>query len=105
MVSVSEVYKVWQEGFANKDSSKIGEFFTDDFRFVSNIRDIGKQETLDWISSGEMAIDNLEVIYENDEVAVIHHDANRGDNNGVAMVVYLKRGDKISECRVIRTAI
>jgi len=105
MVLVSEVYKVWQEGFANKDSSKIGEFFTDDFRFVSNIRDIGKQETLDWTSSGEMAIDNLEVIYENDEVAVIHHDANRGDNNGVAMVVYLKRGDKISECRVIRTAI
>ena len=105
MVSVSEVFKAWQEGFANKDSSKVGEFFTDDFRFVSNIRDIGKQETLDWTSSGEMAIDNLEVIYENDEVAVIHHDANRGDNNGVAMVVYLKRGDKISECRVIRTAI
>ena len=105
MVLVSEVYKVWQEGFANKDSSKIGEFFTDDFRFVSNIRDIGKQETLDWTSTGEMAIDNLEVIYENDEVAVIHHDANRGDNNGVAMVVYLKRGDKISGCRVIRTAI
>ena len=105
MVSVSEVYKVWQEGFANKDSSKIGEFFTDDFRFVSNIRDIGKQETLDWTSTGEMAIDNLEVIYENDEVAVIHHDANRGDNNGVAMVVYLKRGDKISGCRVIRAAV
>jgi len=105
MVSVSEVVKTWQEGFANKDSSKVGEFFTDDFRFVSNIRDIGKQETLDWTSSGEMAIDNLEVIYENDEVAVIHHDANRGDNNGVAMVVYLKRGDKISGCRVIRTAI
>ena len=105
MVSVSEVYKVWQEGFANKDSSKIEEFLADDFRFVSNIRDIGKQETLDWTSSGEMAIDNLEVIYENDEGAVIHHDANRGDNNGVAMVVYLKRGDKISGCRVIRTAL
>jgi len=104
MVSVSEVVKTWQEGFANKDSSKLGEFFTDDFRFVSNIRDIGKQETLDWTSTGEMAIDNLEVIYENDEVAVVHHDANRGDNAGVAMVVYLKRGDKISSCRVVRTA-
>ena len=104
MVAVSEVYKEWQEGFANKDSSKIGEFFTDDFRFVSNIRDIGKQETLDWTSTGEMAIDNLEVIYENDEVAVVHHDANRGDNAGVAMVVYLKRGGKISGCRVVRTA-
>ena len=104
MVSVTEVVKTWQEGFANKDSSKIGEFFTDDFRFVSNIRDISKQETLDWTSSGEMAIDNLEVIYENDEVAVVYHDANRGDNAGVAMVVYLKRGDKISSCRVVRTA-
>ena len=105
MVSVSEVVKTWQEGFANKDSSKLGEFFTDDFRFVSNVRDIGKQETLDWTATGEMAIDNIEVIYENDEVAVIHHDANRGDNKGVAMVVYLKRGDKISSCRVVRTAI
>ena len=105
MVSVSEVVKTWQEGFANKDSSKLGEFFTDDFRFVSNVRDIGKQETLDWTATGEMAIDNIEVIYENDEVAVIHHDANRGDNKGVAMVVYLKREDKISSCRVVRTAI
>ena len=105
MVSVSEVWKTWQEGFANKDSSKVGEFFTDDFRFVSNIRDIGKQETLDWTSSGEMAIDNLEVIYENDEVAVVHHSANRKDGDGVAMVVYLKRGDKISGCRVIRAAV
>ena len=105
MVSVSEVLKTWQEAFANKDSSKIGEFFTDDFRFVSNIRDIGKQETLDWTSTGEMAIDNLEVIYENDEVAVVHHSANRKDGDGVAMVVYLKRGDKISGCRVIRAAV
>ena len=105
MVAVSEVFKAWQEGFANKDSSKLGEFFTDDFRFVSNVRDIGKQETLDWTATGEMAIDNIEVIYENDEVAVIHHDANRGDNKGVAMVVYLKRDGKISSCRVIRTAI
>ena len=105
MVAVSEVFKAWQEGFANKDSSKVGEFFTDDFRFVSNIRDIGKQETLDWTSTGEMAIDNLEVIYENDEVAVVHHSANRKDGDGVAMVVYLKRGDKISSCRVVRTAV
>ena len=105
MVSVSEVVKTWQEGFANKDSSKLGEFLTDDFRFVSNVRDIGKQETLDWTATGEMAIDNIEVIYENDEVAVIHHDANRGDNKGVAMVVYLKRDGKISSCRVVRTAI
>ena len=104
MVSVSEVWKTWQEAFANKDSSKIGEFFTDDFRFVSRLRDMDKQETLDWTSSGEMAIDNLEVIYENDEVAIIHQSANRNDNDWIAMVFFAKRGDKISGCRVVGTA-
>ena len=106
MSSVTEAWKAWQEGLANKDSSKLGEFFTDDFRFVSETRDWGKQETLDWTAEGgfQTAMDNLEVLYENDEVAVVHHDANRGDNAGVAMVVYLKRGDKISSCRVVRTA-
>ena len=105
MVSVSEVYKVQQEGFANKDSGRIGEYFTDDFRFVSNIRDIDKQETLDWTSSGEMAIDNLEVIYENDDVAVIHHSANNSNNDGIAMAVYTKKDGKFSRARVVRTAV
>ena len=105
MFEVSEVFKAWKEGLANKDSSKIGEFFADGFSFITRVTTRSKQETLDWTATGEMAIDNIEVIYENDEVAVIHHDANRGDNKGVAMVVYLKRDGKISSCRVVRTAI
>ena len=109
MASGTELFNAWKEALANKDSSRLAEFFTEDFRFVGTVsqRNDTKQETLDWVASNDnsMAIDNLEVIYENDEVAVVHHDANRGDNNGVAMVVYLKRGDKISACRVIRTAI
>ena len=102
MVSVSEVVKTWQEGFANKDSSKLGEFFTDDFRFVSNVRDIGKQETLDWTATGEMAIDNIEVIYENDEVAAVYHDV-QSANAAVgtkAMCVGSKRDGKFSVWRV-----
>ena len=105
MASVTELFNAWKEGFEKRDSSQLAELLTDDFRFITRRRNIGKQETLDWTSTGEMAIDNLEVIYENDEVAVVHHDANRGDNAGVAMVVYLKRGDKISSCRVIRAAV
>ena len=105
MVSVSEVVKTWQEGFANKDSSKLGEFFTDDFRFVSNVRDIGKQETLDWTATGEMAIDNIEVIYENDEVAVVQHSANNSNNNGIVIAVYTKRDGKFSQARVIRAVV
>ena len=105
MVLVSEVFKAWNEGFEKKDSSQLAEFFTDDFRFVSNIRDIGKQETLDWTSTGEMAIDNLEVIYENDEVAVTYHSATSTLGDGVVMALYTKKDGKISQCRIVRQAV
>ena len=52
MASGTELWEAWKEGFANKDSSKLAELLTDDFRFVSVTRDIGKQETLDWTDAG-----------------------------------------------------
>ena len=107
MASVTDLFKVWKEGFETGDSSQLAEFLTDDFRFVSTRRDIGKQEALDWTAAGgnPTAIDNLEVLYENDEVGVIYHSASNNNNDGVAIDVYTKRGDKISSCRVVRTAI
>ena len=105
MVSVSEVFKAWQDGFANKDSSKLAEYFTEDFRFVSRQRDMSKQETLGWTAGGGQVIDNLRVIYENDEVAVIHQSANRADGDGIAMGVYTKKDGKISRCEYVRTAL
>ena len=104
-VSVAEVFKTWQEACANKDSSKLAEFFTEDFRFVSRQRDISKQETLDWTDEGAMALDNLAVVYENDEVAVIHHNVKFGDNDGVSTGVFTKKDGRISQCRYVRTAI
>ena len=105
MVAVSEVFRVWQEACANKDSSKLAEFFTEDFRFVSRQRDISKQETLDWTDEGAMALDNLAVVYEDDEVAVIHHNVKFADNDGVSTGVFTKKDGRISQCRYVRTAI
>ena len=107
MVSVSELFNTWKEGFANRDSSKLAELLTDDFQFISPRRPMNKQETLDWTAGGgnPTAIDNLEVLYENDEVGVVYHSASNNNNDGVAIDVYTKRGDKISSCRVVRTAI
>jgi ketosteroid isomerase-like protein len=113
MVSVSELWKTWQEGFANKDSSKLAEFLTDDFQFI---RPAGgartRQETLDWTAAGgsPTSIDDLELLYENDDVAVIVHGANtispvtgeQGD--GVVMAFYTKKDGKISQCRIVRQA-
>ncbi len=103
MVSVSEAWKAWQEGLANKDSSKVGEFFTDDFQFVSATGSRNKQETLDWTAAGgnPTSIDDLEVLYENDEVAVYIN----GANAGVAMCFYTKRGDKFSHLRAVTQVV
>ena len=107
MSSVTEAWKAWQEGLANKDSSKLGEFFTDDFQFVSKSGTKNRQETLDWTAAGgnPTSIDDLEVLYENDEVAVIYHSANRPNSDGVVMALYTKRGDKFSHCRIVRQEV
>ena len=110
MVSVSEVFKAWQEGFVNKDSSQLAEFFTDDFQFIRPAGSFDlpggtrtRQETLDWTAAGgsPTSIDDLELLYENDDVAVIVHSA-----NGVeVMGFYTKKDGKISQCRMVRQAV
>ena len=107
MVSVSEVFKTWNEGFANKDSSRLAELLTDDFRFVSATRNLSRQEALDWTADGgfQTLIDNLEVLYENDEVAVVHHSANSDLGEGRVMAVYTKKDGKFSHLRMVRQSV
>ena len=109
MVSVAEVFKTWQEGFANKDSSKIAEFFTDDFELVGANVNRSRQETLDWISAGgsPTTIGNLEVLFENEDNATVVLDAHglslTGElSNGQAMAFYTKRDGKFYDWRLAR---
>ena len=118
MASVSEGFKAWKEGLTNKDSGQFAEFLTDDFQFVGMAGTRSRRQTLDWTAAGgsPTRIDNLEVLFENDDVAAIIHDAhgvtpNTGSDateqqtDGVAMAVYTKRDGKISRCRVVRQAV
>ncbi len=107
MSSVTEAWKAWQEGLANKDSSKLGEFFTDDFQFVSASGTRNKQETLDWTAAGgnPTSVDDLEVLYENDEVTVITHSAKNPENNGQVMACATKRDGKFSHWRIVRQVV
>ena len=109
MVSVSEVFKAFDEGFTNKDSSRLAELLTDDFEMV---RPAGgtrnRQETLDWTAGGgnQTVLDNLEVLYENDEVAVTCHSANSTlGANGLVMSLYTKKDGKFSQCRIVRQEV
>ena len=110
MASVTELVNAWKEALANKDSSRLAEFFTEDFKFLGATtgRNNTKQETLDIVASNprSLSIDNLEVIYENDEVGVVLHDADSGElGRGKVMAVYTKKDDKSSQARVIRAAL
>ena len=107
MASGTELWEAWNEGFANKDSSRLAELLTDDFRFVSATRNLSRQEALDWTADGgfQTAMDNLEVLYENDDVAVTRHSANSTLGGGVVMALYTKKDGKISRCRIVRQAL
>ena len=97
MASGTELWEAWNEGFANKDSSRLAELLTDDFRFVSATRNLSRQEVLDWTADGgfQTAMDNLEVLYENDDVAVTCHSANSTlGKDGVVMALYTKKDGK-----------
>ena len=110
MSSVTELWQTWQEGFANKDSSKLAEFLTDDFEMVGASGTRSRQQTLDWTAAGgsPSAIDNLEVLFENDDVAVYINTVSavtgeQGD--GVAMCFYTKRGDKFSHLSAVTQVV
>ena len=113
MSAVTEAWKAWQEGFVNKDSSRLAEFFTDDFQFVRTGGARNKQETLDWIAQGgsPTSVDGLEVLYENDDVAVIIHSANTKSpatelqTDGVVMALATKRDGKFSHWRIVRQEV
>ena len=110
MTSVTELVNAWKEALANKDSSRLAEFFTEDFKFLGATtgRNNTKQETLDIVASNprSLSIDNPEVIYENDEVGVVLHDADSGElGRGKVMAVYTKKDGKFSHIRMVRQAL
>ena len=107
MASGTELWEAWNEGFTKKDSSRLAELLTDDFRFVSVTRDISKQEVLDWTAEGgfQTLMDSLEVLYENDEVAVVCHSANSDLGEGRVMAVYTKKNGNFSHLRMVRQSV
>ncbi len=50
-------------------------------------------------------MDSLEVLYENDEVAVVCHNANSNLGEGRVMSVYPKKNGKFSHLRMVRQSV
>ena len=100
------MWKAWQEGLANEDSSKLAGLLTDDFVFITRLNTRTRQLTLDWTAAGgtPSVIDDLKVLYENDEVAMVQHSANNGKGDSTAMALYTKKDGKFSQAEVLRAA-
>ena len=102
MVSVLEFLQFGEKALANKDSSGVEKYITDDFEMVTpSTLCLGQ---VFWVASGGSPTvpSNYEVIYENDEVAAVYHDV-QSANAAVgtkAMCVGSKRDGKFSVWRV-----
>ena len=108
MASATELFKAWKEGFDNKDSSQVAGFLTDDFQYRGqHTGSKSKQETLDWIGAGgnPTAIDNMELLYENDVIAVLMHSAEGSLGQGIVMACATKKDGKFSSYRVVRNPL
>ena len=100
------MWKAWQEGLANKDSSKLAGLLTDDFVIITRLNTRTREQTLDWTAAcgNPSVIDDLKVLYEDDEVTMVQHSANNGKADGTAMALYTKKDGKFSQAEVLRAA-
>ena len=105
MSLATEFLQACKEGFANKNSSSVGGFLTDDFLMISPVTTRPKQGFLDLVSEGgnPAIIEDVEVIYENDDVAVVYHGL-KHENTDVRKVMCCgrKRDGKFYDWRVAR---
>jgi len=101
----TEFLQAGQEGFETKDSSSVEKFITDDFEMITPLRTEPKQGFLDWVAGGgsPTTVFDIEVIYENDDVAVVYHGL-KHENTDVRKVMCCgrKRDGKFYDWRVAR---
>ena len=108
MASATEFLEAGQEGFEKRDSSGVEKFITDDFQMISPITTRSRQEFLDWVSGGGnattvTAVFDVEVLYENDEVAVVSHGTDSGETyTGKVLCCGRKRDGKFYDWRLAR---
>ena len=107
MSSATEFLQAGQEGFGKKNSSAVEKFITDDFVMTTPVMPRSRQEFLGWVAAGgsPTSISDIEVIYENDDIAVVYHGLQSGNAIGTkVMCCGSKRDGKFYAWRVAMAA-
>ena len=94
-MSILEKYSA---AIKNKDEAVMKDLLHDDFKFTmhksGNV--LGKSDVIKWAMSGDINLDKVRVVYENDEVGVHHSFVTFDDGNVEAvMAVYKYDNGKI----------
>ena len=107
MASATEFLEAGQEGFEKKDASGVEKYITDDFEMVTPSTTLSRQGFLDWVAAGgsPTTVSGIEVIYENDDIAVVYHALQSGNAVGAkVMCCGSKRDGKFYSWRVAMAA-
>ena len=106
MSLATEFLQACKEGFANKNSNSVGGFLTDDFLMIPPVTTRPKQGFLDLVAEGgnPAIIEGVEVIYENDDVAVVGYNTTSDTTGYKGKVLWCgrKRDGRFYDFRLAR---
>jgi|TARA_B100001540_G_C15496685_1_gene501678 ketosteroid isomerase-like protein len=96
MAMIQKFFDAWND--KNKDS--VESMVDDDFVMTSHAQGakMSKQDMLGWLDGPQPKTDNIRIVYENDEIAVVHQfmEFPSGDKEAVMIVYEIKNGKLFS---------
>ena len=92
------ILKRYTDAIDKKDEAAMNELLHDDFKFTMHKsgNSLGKADVVKWAMSGDINQEKVRIIYENNEVGVLHSFVKFNDGNIEAvMAVYKYKDGKI----------
>ena len=82
----------YTEAFMNKDEAAMNEILHDDYKFTMHASGnvLSKSDVVSWAMSDDINSDKDRIVYENDEIAVLHAFVTFNDGNTQAVMSVFK---------------
>ena len=92
------ILEKYHKVFFEKDEAGMNEVLHDDFKFTMHASGniLSKSDVILWAISDDITLDNVRIIYENDEIGIQHSFATFKDGNRQAvMAIFIFKDGKI----------
>ena len=86
------ILKKYDEVFMNKDEAGMNDVLHDDYKFTMHASGnvLSKSDVVSWAMSDDINSDKDRIVYENDEIAVLHAFVTFNDGNTQAVMSVFK---------------